>query len=148
MRRKAFTLIELLVVVVIIGILATLVTVALSGATKSAKNAKAKTAVEQVQKAIQIVVSSGSTIPASCATGAYKTISGTTSGTCLYDLEQIAGKFNSAPVDASGSAIQISTPSGGAGDTYTIKGGSTTSGQCYYVTESSNTYLANPTTCP
>jgi len=55
-QKKGFTLIELLVVIAIIGVLSTLAIVALSNARANARTAKAQYDIEQISKAMNLLV--------------------------------------------------------------------------------------------
>jgi len=135
MKKKAFTIVELLIVVVIIGILATIVTLALSRYSARAKDVKVKSAIEEVQKAVQILAAEEGVFPSGCkvsGSGSVEIVSGSSSSVRCSSNRDL--KITSAPKDAQGNPIKMQYIDE---NNYRISGESTESGKCWYVTASS-----------
>ncbi|OQA52630.1 MAG: Type II secretion system protein G precursor [candidate division WS2 bacterium ADurb.Bin280] len=144
MKKKAFTLVELLIVVVIIGILATIVTLALSSYSAKAKNVKAKTAIEEVQKAIQIMAADEDGFPADCVSST-RYIDIQQGGASSGDSKCTSGdlKLISAPKDGKNNPIKLQYTSE---TNYRISGKTADeAGKCWYVSATSKEGLSEPT---
>jgi len=84
--RKGFTLIELLIVITIIGVLAVALVPRIVGAPAKARDAARKADLQQIATGIELFYDS---------TGAYPT----TTGSCIEDMQSLAGYLSSTPDD-------------------------------------------------
>ncbi len=142
-RIKAFTLVELLVVILIIGVLATLVILSLSSSVKKSKDARAIDSIKKVQTALSQIQSEqyGKSLTDITSLADYKVAGGAAINISTFVSTTTDKFFQSSPKDAADAAIKIHIT---GADTYNIFGTSTTTGKCFYVSESANNLTASP----